>query len=235
VAILQDVEEAEQVVGQLQTLPRGVVRISAMVGFGRLHVIPQLKEFFAQFPDIKVDVKLNDRMVDLVEEGIDVAFRMGSLADSTLIAKRLCSSPMVTVATPEYLNTRGTPMHPRDLKDHEYIIYTDALKSNDVMFTENGEPLVIRVEGSLLTNNTEGLRTALTSGLGISKAPKWLIGDLLKSGDVLSILEDYQEEPTPVYAVYPSGKHLPSKVRCFIDYFADYFSCCDLIADQPTG
>lgn len=235
ISILQDVEEAEQVVGQLQTLPRGVVRISAMVGFGRLHVIPQLKGFFAQYPDIKVDVKLNDRVADLVEEGIDVAFRMGNLADSTLIAKRLCSSPMVTVATPEYLKNRGTPQHPRDLKDHEYIIYTDLRKSNDVTFTEDGEPLVIRVDGSLLTNNTEGLRTALISGLGISKAPKWLVGDLLKSGDVISILDEYQNDPVAVHAVYPSGRHLPSKVRCFIDYFADYFSCCDLIADPSSG
>lgn len=235
VSILQDVEAAEQVVGQLQTLPRGLVRISAMVGFGRLHVIPQLKDFFAQYPDIKVEVKLNDRVADLVEEGIDVAFRMGNLADSTLIAKRLCSSPTVTVATPEYLEMKGTPLHPRDLKDHEYIIYTDLLKSNDVTFTEDGKPLVIRVEGSLLTNNTEGLRTALISGLGISKAPKWLVGDLLKSGDLLSVLEDYQDDPVAVHAVYPSGRHLPSKVRCFIDYFADHFRCCDLIADQSNG
>jgi DNA-binding transcriptional LysR family regulator len=100
---------------------------------------------------------------------------------------------------------------------------------------ENGEPLVIRVDGSFMTNSTEGLRTALTAGLGISKAPKWLVGDLLQGGDLLAVLEDYQDEPIAVHAVYPSGRHLPSKVRCFIDYFADYYSCCDLIADQGIG
>lgn len=229
VAILQDVEEAEQTVGQLQTQPKGMVRISTVVAFGRLHIVPRLKGFFNTYPDIKVDVRLNDRVVDLVEEGIDVAFRMGSLADSSLIAKNLCSSPMVTIASPDYLQQEGTPQHPSQLKDHNYLVYTDIGKTNETKFLENGSPFYVRVEGNMQTNNTEALRTALLSGFGISRMPRWLVGDAIADGRLKVVLEEFQPEPLNIYAIYPPGRHLPSKVRCFIDYFAEEFKNCPSI------
>ena len=112
VAILQDVEDAEQNVGLLQIQPKGIVKVSTVVAFGRLHVVPRLEKFFDSYPDIKVDITLNDRVVDLVEEGIDVAFRMGTLRDSNLIAKKIFASPTLTVATPGYLKKFGVPKHP---------------------------------------------------------------------------------------------------------------------------
>lgn len=229
VAILQEVEEAEQSVGQLQTLPKGVVRISTVVAFGRLHIVPRLAEFFASYPDIHIDVRMNDRIVDLVEEGVDVAFRMGKLPDSSLVAKTLCSSPMVTVATPGYLKSHGIPQHPRELKEHDCVIYTEWARSHDIDYLEEGEPLRVRVDGRLLTNNSEAMRAALLSGLGIAKAPKWLVGDALKSGELVSILADYQTNPVDIHAVYPSGRHLPSKVRCLIDFFAEQCTQCEMI------
>lgn len=229
VAILQDVEEAEQTVGQLQTQPKGLVRISTVVAFGRLHIVPRLAGFFATYPEIKVDVRLNDRVVDLVEEGIDVAFRMGTLVDSTLIAKNLCSSPMVTVASPGYLENAGTPAHPRDLKNHNYLVYTDIGKTNETKFLEDGSPFIVRVEGNMQTNNTEALRTALLSGLGISRMPRWLVGDAIADGRLITVLDDFQPDPLNIYAIYPPGRHLPSKVRCFIDYFAQEFKICPSI------
>jgi|TARA_Y100000310_G_scaffold317937_1_gene371408 DNA-binding transcriptional LysR family regulator len=229
VAILQEVDEAEQSVGQLQTLPKGVVRISTVVAFGRLHIVPRLAEFFASYPDIHIDVRMNDRIVDLVEEGVDVAFRMGKLPDSSLVAKTLCSSPMVTVATPGYLKSHGIPQHPRELKEHDCVIYTEWARSHDIDYLEEGEPLRVRVDGRLLTNNSEAMRAALLSGLGIAKAPKWLVGDALKSGELVSILADYQTNPVDIHAVYPSGRHLPSKVRCLIDFFAEQCTQCEMI------
>jgi|TARA_B100002003_G_scaffold251911_1_gene298822 DNA-binding transcriptional LysR family regulator len=229
VAILQDVEEAEQVVGLLQTQPKGLVRVSAVVAFGRLHIVPRLQAFFDQYPDIKVDLRLNDRVVDLVEEGIDVAFRMGELPDSNLIARKLCASPVVTVASPGYLKINGTPNHPSDLRYHNYIVYSDAGRREEMAFQEDGAPFYVRVEGNLATNNTEAMRAALISGLGISRGPRWLIGDAIANGDLVEILPDYQPDAMSIHTVYSSGRHLPSKVRCFIDFFTAQFKGCSLI------
>lgn len=234
VAILQDVEEAEQVVGELQTQPKGIVRVSAVAAFGRLHVVPRLRAFFDQYSDIKVDIRLNDRTVDLVEEGIDVAFRMGKLPDSNLIARKLSSSPIVTAAAPEYLKNHGIPDHPGDLRAHNYIVYGDIGSNGEIAFVEDGAPFFVRVEGSLITDNTEAMRTALIAGLGISRGPRWLIGDAIARGELVEILKDYQPESQDIYAVYSPGRHLPSKVRCFIDFFREQFSDCSLICGSPV-
>lgn len=229
VAILQDVEDAEQMVGDLQTQPRGMVRISTMVAFGRLHILPRLGPFFSKYPDIRIDARLNDRVVDLVEEGIDVAFRMGNLADSSLIAKRLCTSPMVTVATPGYLDTYGVPAHPGDLKHHNYILYSGSAQPLEARYVDEGKPFRMRVEGNLLTSASEAIRGGVLAGLGISQMPRWLVGDAIEAGELVTVLEDFQPEPLPIHAVYLPGRHLPSRVRCLIDYLSEEFRHCSTI------
>lgn len=229
VGILQDVEDAEQNVGLLQTQPKGMVRVSAAVAFGRLHIVPRLNGFYEQYPDIKVDISLNDRVIDLVEDGIDVAFRMGDLRDSNLIARKLCASPTMTVATPEYLKGHGTPKHPRDLKDHNYVVYTELGNQDQTTFQEAGQLLHINVKGNLQSNNSEVLRSALLGSIGISRVPRWLVGDALSSGLLKEVLPEFQRGPANIYAVYSPGRHLPSKIRCFIDYFAESFGDCSVI------
>jgi len=229
VSILQDVEDAEQTVGHLQTQPRGTVRVGTVVAFGCLHLVPRLARFFREFPEIKVDVRLSDRVVDLVEEGIDVAIRMGNLADSTLIAKKLCSSPFVTVASPNYLKINGIPKHPRELRDHNYLVYSDAGTRGETQFKDQDEPFYVKVEGNLTTNNTEALRTALLAGIGISRTPRWLVGDAIEAGDLVPVLQEYQPDSMNIYAVYPPGRHLPSRVRSFLDYIAGEFKDCSMI------
>jgi DNA-binding transcriptional LysR family regulator len=226
VAILQDVEEAEQVVGQLQTQPKGLIRISTVVAFGRLHVVPRLQKFLDQYPEINVDVRLNDRVIDLVEEGVDVAIRMGTLADSSLIAKKLCNSPVTTVASPAYLKEHGIPEHPRDLRDHNYLVYSDGGSRSEIRFQEEGEPFFVRADGNFKTNNSEAMRTALLSGLGISRVSQWLVGDAIASGELVPVLSNFQPQPIDIHAVYPPGRHLPSKVRILIDYFTEEFKSC---------
>lgn len=229
VAILQDVEDAEQNVGELQTQPRGLVRVSAAVAFGSLHIVPRLAGFYEQYPDIRIDISLNDRVVDLVEDGIDVAFRMGTLRDSNLIARKLCSSPMLTVGTPLYFKSNGMPQHPRELKTHNYIIYTALGNQDETRFVEDDKPLHVKVSGGLQTNNSEVVRSALLNGLGVSRVPRWLVGDKLASGELIEVLEDFQAGPTSVHVVYSPGRHLPSKIRCFIDYYAEQFRDCSAI------
>ena len=229
VAILQDVEEAEQNVGLMQTQPRGLVRVSAAVAFGSLHVVPRLGGFYEQYPDIRVDISLNDRVVDLVEDGIDVAFRMGVLQDSNLIARQLCTSPTLTVATPAYLKRHGVPGHPRELREHNFIVYTGLANNDQATFIEAGRPLHVKVSGNLQTNNSEVLRSALLAGLGISRVPRWLVGDQLGDGTLVPVLEAFQAGPTSIHVVYSPGRHLPSKIRSFIDYFAETFGDCTVI------
>lgn len=229
VNILRDIEEAEQTVGQLQTQPKGTVRISTVVAFGRLHIIPQLPAFYDAYPDIRVDVRLNDRVVDLVEEGLDVAFRMGELPDSSLIARKLCSSPWVTVATPGYLKQHGTPTHPRELREHNFLAYAESGRTTELRFMENDEPLFVRIDGNFMTNNTEAIRAGLTSGIGISRAPRWLVGDAIEDGTLVPLLEEFSPGNLDLYAIYPPGRHLPLKVRTFIDFFTERFRNSELI------
>ena len=233
VAILQDVEDAEQNVGLLQTQPKGVVHVSAAVAFGRLHLVPRLSGFYEQYPDIKINISLSDRVIDLVEEGIDVAFRMGNLRDSNLIARKLCASPLITVATPAYLKSHGVPRHPKDLRSHNYIVYTDLGNREHTTFSENGETFHVSVSGNLQTNNSDVLRAGLLGGIGISRVPRWLVGDAVSEGTLVETLSNYQLGPTNIYAVYSPGRHLPSKIRCFIDYFAEAFKDCSVINGEP--
>ncbi|MBO6564976.1 MAG: substrate binding domain-containing protein, partial [Pseudomonadales bacterium] len=163
------------------------------------------------------------------EEGIDVAFRMGTLRDSNLIARKLCSSPMITVATPEYLKLNGTPAHPRDLKAHNYVVYTDRANRDQTTFAEDNQPLHVKVSGNLQSNNSEVMRSALINSLGIARVPRWLVGDKLDDGTLAEVLKEFQSDPTDVHVVYSPGRHLPSKLRSFMDYFAEQYRDCSVI------
>jgi DNA-binding transcriptional LysR family regulator len=227
--ILYEIEQAEHNVSQAQSMPKGNVRISAVSSFGRQHIIPKLSEFFDAYPEINTEVLLDDHNVDLVEQAIDVAFRMGTLADSNLIAKKLCLSPMITVATPAYLDKFGTPQHPADLRQHQCILYTGIGQQNMLRYRVDGQPFSVNVNGRLTTNNTEGMREALIAGLGITKVPHWLVGDLIASGQVVKALDDFEPEPIDIYAVYSSARYLPQKTRVLIEYFTRVFGCCSNI------
>jgi len=230
VAILHDVEEAEQSVGLLQTQPKGLIRVSAPAAFGRLHIVPRLEGFFEQYPSIKLDIILSDRVGDLIEDGVSVAFRMGSLRDSNLIARKLCASPTMVVAAQSYLKKHTVPKHPRDLKQHNYLISTDLGNKDHVTFHESGKPLHLKVDGNLQANNSDVLRSALISGLGIAQVPRWLVSDYLRDGELVEVLQEFQLAPINIHAVFSSGRHIPLKLRCFIDYFTDQFKKCAAIS-----
>ena len=226
ITILQDIEEAEQNVGQLQTQPKGTLRINTVVAFGRLHVIPLLDEFFQRYPDIKIELSLNDRVVDIVSEGLDLAIRMGALSDSSLIAKKISASPFVTVAAKKYLEKNGRPQHPTELKHHQSVIYTGRENYHQQEFFEQGKSIVVNIDGRLLSNNTEATREAVLSGYGIATVPKWLVGDALRDGKLESLLTEFQRPALDIHAVYPSGRHVANKSRLFIDFLAQQL-CCD--------
>lgn len=230
VTILQDIEAAEQSIGQLQTQVKGTIKVNTPVAFGRLHIVPLLGDFFEKYADISVELSLSDYNIDLVETGVDLVLRMGDLDDSALIAKKLTASPMVTVASKRYFETMGVPEHPRDLRRHRCVIYTGPRDSHAIEYQEEGQPLSVRVSGSFMTNNSESLREGLLQGYGIQMVPKWLVGDLLETGKLMSVLDDYAPGPLNIYTVFLPGKHVPTKVRCFIEFLSERLANCQLIA-----
>jgi DNA-binding transcriptional LysR family regulator len=220
--ILAEVEEARLSVTQLETAPRGTLRLSVPVSFGRLHIAPALPDFLALHPALRVDLATTDAFVDLVEEGVDLAIRIGELEDSSLIARRLAPNRRVICASPGYLERYGVPAAPAELAGHNCLIYKrqenrslwrlrDALRIHE-----------IEVGGSLLANNADALHVAALGGLGLTILPVWLVGPDIQQGALRIVLADHQVSSaaldTNIYAVFPHSRHLSAKVRAFIDF-----------------
>lgn len=222
--VMRDLDTAEHLIGRGALKPSGRLSVSLSAGFGRLHIVPLLPAFRALYPDIIVELIVTDRFVDLVEDGFDVAIRIGQLSDSALVARRIGSSPRVTVATPDYLARCGEPYHPDELKAHACIVYAFQRSPNPWLFATNGEPTELAVGGPLRTNDAENVRAAVLAGLGIAQAPRWLFSAELADGKVRELLPRYTPRPTPIHAVFPAERPTAPKVRAFVDFVADAFA-----------
>ncbi|WP_421708332.1 LysR family transcriptional regulator [Algihabitans sp.] len=219
--IIADIVEAEQAVGDLHAAPRGLLRVNAPVAFGRLHMAPLLPKFLESYPEISVELTVNDRFVDLIEEGMDLALRIGELADSSLIAKRLAPNHRVVCAAPAYLAARGTPRLPADLQKHNCMTYTFRTNRHDWRLEKDGVAEAVTVSGNLETNYAEVLMAAALAGSGIVLLPLWLAGPQLTSGELVEVLPDWQAQDSAIYAVYPHARHLSPKVRVFVDFLSE--------------
>ena len=224
--IVSEMDEAARAVSQSHGPPRGTLRLNAPVVFARLHVVPILAEFLAAYPEIQIDATFNDRFVDLVEEGVDVAIRIGELADSSLIARRLAPNRRVVCGAPPYFERNGYPERPADLTGHNCLVYTYLASRRDWRLVcatgkHREDPELVRVSGNFEANNAEAIRGALLSGLGLGLLPLWLVGEDLRSGQLVRALPDYHGADSAIYIVYPPGRYLSPKVRCFIDFFAE--------------
>jgi DNA-binding transcriptional LysR family regulator len=225
---LSEVEEALLEVARLEESPRGTLRINAPVSFGILHVAPALPEFLEQYPQLSVSMELDDRKVDLIDEGFDLAIRISDLPDSSLVARRLAPCRHVICAAPEYLERRGRPRRPDDLGDHNVITYPYQASAKDWHFiAPDGSSVAIAVTGSLEVNNSLALRAALLGGAGITRTPTFVVGADLSAGALVPLLTEYRTLEVSIYAVYPQRRHLSPKVRAFVDFIAAR------IADPP--
>lgn len=224
VRLVEDLETAVSRVGRGQTAPSGLVRAAVAPVFGRAHILPRLGEFFARFPDIVVEIVVTDRAVDLVQEGIDVAIHNGALTDSTVIARKIAETPVVTVATPEHLERYGPPKKPGDLDGRECIIFVSGGAARSWRFKGKLGEIVHQPKGRLRTNDAEQIRSAVLAGLGIAHAPGWLFTREIESGEVRRILRTYERDPLSIVAVRPGGRRLATKVRVFIDFLAEVFA-----------
>jgi DNA-binding transcriptional LysR family regulator len=223
--ILSEVEDAERAASDLQAAPRGLLRVTTSVSFGSHQLAPAIADYLIAYPDVSVDLILQHNYVDLVEERIDLAIRLGQLSDSSLIAKKLYAVEMVLCASPGYLAANGTPQQPRDLVKHNCLIYTYAAP-RAWTFTDQktGKADVIRISGRLLANSGDALLAFALKDTGIVLAPDYLVADELGAGRLIRLLPAYTTRELPVYAVYPHSHCLSAKTRTFIDFLAARFA-----------
>jgi DNA-binding transcriptional LysR family regulator len=219
--ILLDLADAEAELQTAQLRPRGTLKVTASVVFGQLYLGPLIPELMRHFPELSIDLSLTNRFVDLVDEGIDLAIRIGALSDSRLIARRLCNNKRVLVATPGYLKKHGIPETPGDLKDHDCILFTAFTKPREWRLIGPEGPATVSVSGRIATNNVEVASTAAKQGLGITVGATLSVGNALLSGELVRVLPDYEFEPTAVFAVYPSARQLSTKVRATVDFLVE--------------
>jgi DNA-binding transcriptional LysR family regulator len=216
--ILEALSEAESSVGKRQR-PSGVLRVNCSVAFGQMQIIPRLKRFLDGYPEIKVDLTMADHFVDLVEEGIDLAIRIGNFNDSNLISQPIGSTRLVTIGAKTYLKKWGEPRVPADLMQHNCIVYTRQATGNEWQFRNT----VVTVGGNLQVNNSMALREAVLAGIGIGTSPMWAFNDGIRERSLKVILEKYEPAPLPIQAIYRRGRFQSAKVKCFIAFLADEF------------
>lgn len=225
--IISEAEEAELAVTKLQDVPRGRLRVSAPLSFGIAHLAAALPDFMCAHRELSVDIDFSDRKVDLVEEGFDLAVRISVLQDSSLIAKRIAETRIVLAATPAYWEEMGRPTHPTDLVNHDCLTYTYLNAPNTWRFRDPdnpGEEISVRVKGPMTSNNGNILMQTAASGIGIVFTPTFICADAIRSGVLVTALEEYEPEPIGIYAIYPPNRHLSAKVRAFIDFLTARFS-----------
>ena len=221
--LVAEAEEAEQTVTALTANPRGTLRVNVPMSFGRLHIARAIPQFLAQFPDLKVDITLDDAFVDLVYGGYDLAIRIADLPDSSLVARRLAPSRGVVCGSPGYFRCRGVPETPDDLRNHECLSYRYLATTGSWPFKRGQRTCSIPVSGSLSANNGDVLLAAAVAGIGLVLVPTFMVEQQLRSGALRPVLASYAESDFGIYAVYPHRRHVSPKVRAFVDYFAERF------------
>ncbi len=221
--LVQEVDGVEQAIARQNTAPRGRLRVSAPMTFGTLHLSPVIPRFLDAYPDVVLELELNDRTVDLVAEGFDIGVRIGVLPDSSLIANRVSLMEMVTCCSPAYLARRGAPARPEDLRQFDCLPYGHK-RHVEWSFTVGGKPRLVAIAGRLCSNNGEVLRDAACAGLGYTHLPTFIVGDAIAQGRLVTVLDDYRPPVTGVHTVYPSHRQPSLAVRAFADFMRSSFA-----------
>ena len=219
VRILADLEDAEAALRRGSAVTRGRIRAVVPFSFGRVTLVPELPRFFDRFPEIHLDIAFSDEAVDLIAEGYDVAVRTGVISDSRLTTRLLTRGPQITFAAPRYLERRGEPRTPHDLRRHNCIVGRFGPEWS--FRGADGTPFTVRVSGNLVIGSGDALREAAVAGVGIAQGTWWLVRKDLEAGALRSLLPDHILEGNPVSVLYPPQRHLPAKLRAFIDFLVE--------------
>ena len=224
-AILLDLSEADSSISNMATSLQGNLLISVPRDFGLLYISPNLPKFIELHPNLHVEIEFEDKRVDLVAEGYDFALRIGYMQDSSLVARKISSSPMHFVASPSYLEARGIPLTPDDLEYHQGLLYKSSLNQVHWQSTKANQIQRYKIQSKVVSNNGMALLEMTKAGLGISNSPSFFVKDALASGELVEILSEYKQKPLDIYVVYPNRRHLPAKVRAFIEFLASLGLC----------
>ncbi len=233
VRLLADIEELDGSIATSQARPRGTLRVDVSSSLAQMVLIPALPEFFTQFPDIRIDLGISDRLADLVGENVDCVLRAGPLTDSALIARRVAEMRFATCASPAYLGRHGVPLHPSDLQQgHRAVSYFKATSGRryPFLFTRDGEEVKVEVPFQLAVNEGGAFVNACSAGLGVIQAPLFAVQPGLAAGTLVPILPEWQARALQLYVVYASNRHLSSRLRVFVDWVAGLFA-----ADRLNG
>lgn len=219
----QAAKDAQDAVTQLQGEPQGRLRINSPMSFGRLHLAPLIPVFLKRYPKISIDMVMDDKVVDLVGEGFDIAIRAGDLPDTSLIARKLAPLQSVLCASPEYLKDFGTPTSLEQLVEYNCLVFTYSRDVKEWTFIKDNHLKTIEIKGNYQVNNSEALREAILQGVGIGRLPTFVAGPDIKRGTLIPLFEEYQMPAKTIYAVFPERQYMPAKVRAFIDFAIEYF------------
>lgn len=214
-------QDAEEAATRGLTSPRGVLRLNAPMSFGLLHVVPAIGEFMQKYPQVRVDLVLDDRVLDLVEGGFDLALRIGTLSDSALIAHPLATSHNTIVAHPDYLARAGTPKKPRDLEHHAALLFALHRTGSSWVLKRGKTTETVRVSGPLKANSSLALRNALLQGLGLAHVPYFVVGEDLARGALVRVLPEWTLPEHGMFALTVEREFMPRKTRAFIDFFRE--------------
>ncbi|WP_386176687.1 LysR substrate-binding domain-containing protein [Sulfitobacter sp. R86518] len=224
--LLDGFDELEERVRNEQASLRGVIHISAPTGFGTSRLAPSLARFGAKHPNVELDLQFSDRRVSVVEEGIDLAIRIGPMRDSSLKIRQLGRMPMVVCAAPAYLERVGTPAHPRSLADHECILDSNMTEPTAWRFRINGKEEAMQVNGRFRMSAPAGSASIAAAGAAIARCPVYTVADALKLGELVELFTEYRVLPYVVAALFPQNRHLTTRVRTLIDHLASDPTLC---------
>ncbi|HWK37572.1 MAG TPA: LysR family transcriptional regulator [Hyphomicrobium sp.] len=222
-SILADIEETELQVSRLHEEPRGVLKINAPMSFGILYLGEAVAAFMARYPELRIELVLNDRFIDPLEEGVDITVRIGALADSSLIARRLAPAHRVLIAAPEYIAQHGAPETIAALADHRCLAYGHMASTHRWQLAVDGTATAVPINAALCSNNGEVLRAAALAGNGIANLPTFLVGPDIAAGRLVPVLHDNPPTSLGIFALYAPNRYLAAKTRLFIDFLAARF------------
>jgi DNA-binding transcriptional LysR family regulator len=220
--ILDDLENVNLVMDQRSQTPSGNLKITAPLAFGKRHVMPHVNQFLKRYPNVNANLSLTDRFVDVIEEGFDIAIRVGHAEeDSRIITRTIFKQLMITCASPEYISQHGNPTHPSELERFNTIFFQNNMKNRVWRYHEHGKEIQFNSPNKLIIDDTESILDAALAGFGIAHLPQYIANEALSSGQLVEILEDFKAPSEPIRLTYPSKRHLSPKIRQFIDFLVD--------------